>query len=85
MMNIDGGGRAMTGEEKVAFIKVKGYEEKEYNSLNMQDLRIVLNLVEKQDKIINEMAEWIAQGGRLGFTSEEIIEYFKEKITDNEK
>ena len=49
-----------------------------------EDIRIVLNLIEKQDKIIDEMAKYIMTGNRIYNASiDEVKEYFKKKVEDN--
>ena len=51
------------------------------------DIQIVKNLIEKQDKIINEMADYICEydenhytGERLWKSREQVIEYFTKKV-----
>ena len=60
---------------------------------SIEDLQTILNLIEKQDKIINEMTEWIEDeqnnkvdgqytSGSYMLTAEEIRQYFEEKVKE---
>ena len=83
----------LSDEEKEAIEYIKNCLDNEYNFKNAtrqkdkKAYNIILNLIEKQDKIINEMADYICEydenhytGERLWKSREQVIEYFTKKV-----
>jgi hypothetical protein len=79
----------MNKEEKEAIERLdrKLTSEKFTKNIGMpvyiEDVDIVLNLIQKQDKIINDI-KFIAYNNKPHITQEKIIEYFKKECESDE-
>ena len=72
----------MTDEEKNAIENLKLFLDKDENNLMTNEkLEIILNLIQKQEKVIDEMVEYLS-GNNFEFvraSKEQIKQYFIER------
>lgn len=70
----------MNEEEKKAIKSMKEFAYTIHGTLSIKEAQIVLNLLEKKDKIIDEMAGKIYEEGIVWNNEEEVKKYFERKI-----
>lgn len=70
----------MNEEEKKAIKSMKEFAYTIHGTLSIKEAQIVLNLLEKKDKIIDEMAGKIYEEGIVWNNKEEVKKYFERKI-----